>query len=108
MMACLIVGRLGCGGGSEPSPLACSQTQRALKVAGELLDRRVSRQVREVVLTLAGQMLGAHIVDTLRRSVGGWHAHCCRASRELDLGATSPAELAPFYQLQRGLCRIPR
>lgn len=77
--------------------------------AGELLDRRLGRQVGEVVLALAcrsmfpdqpdclaGQMLCTHIVDTLRRSVCDPHTNRGKAGRELAFGATPPTDLVPF------------
>src|SRR3990167_8679244 len=54
---------------------------------------------------LAGQMLCAHIVDTLRRSVCDPHTNRGKAGRELAFGATPPTDLVPFRCLQRGLCR---
>lgn len=86
--------------------------------AGQPIDRRVRGPVGEIVLALAGramfpdepdflarQVLGSHIVDTLRRSVCDPHANRGEAGRELAFGSAPPTDLAPFCCLQRGLCR---
>ena len=61
---------------------------------------------------LARQMLGAHVVDTLRRSVCDPHANRGKAGRELALGGTNwrhgLRRLPQRYETRRGVgCARP-
>jgi hypothetical protein len=86
--------------------------------AGQLLDRRVGGQVREVILALAGramlahepdflawQVLSAHIEDPLRRPVCDTHANSGEACREYAFGAAPPTDLTPWCSLKHHLRR---
>ena len=70
----------------------------SLDGAGQLLDRRLAREIGQVILALsgramfadepglfAGQVLGAHIMDTLWWSVCDPNANRSEAGRELSL-----------------------
>ena len=86
--------------------------------AGELLDRGIGRQVREIVFAfagramltdhpdlLAGQVLCAHIVDALGRPVSDAHSGNGKASREPSFGSLAPTDGLPLGTFQHGLCR---
>jgi hypothetical protein len=86
--------------------------------AGECLDRRVCRQVREVVFAfptgatfadqpglVARHVLAAQGVDALRRPVSDPYPQSGKASRQTPLRAATPGERAPCCACQHYLCR---
>lgn len=81
----------------------------------EPFDRRVRRQVREIIFAfagramfaddpdfLAGQMLRAHVMDALGRPIGDTHASSGEPRCKATFGPSALADRLPFGHLQHG------
>src|SRR5690606_23979979 len=86
--------------------------------AGEIPDRGICGQVREIIFALAagamltdqpdllpGHVLRARCTDALRRPVSDAHAHGGKARAQTPLRSPAPTDLSPFCVVEHGMGR---
>src|SRR3546814_11673945 len=84
--------------------------------AGDIPDRRICGQVREIIVALAagamladqpcffpGHVLRARGADALRRAVGDADAHDGKARAKASLRSPTPTDLSPLYVVEHGV-----
>src|SRR3546814_9751667 len=84
--------------------------------AGDIPDRRICGQVREIIFALAagamladqpcffpGHVLRARGADALRRAVGDADAHDGKARAQASLRSPTPTDLSPFCVVEHGV-----